>query len=116
MISRRLRKQFTILKNVGGLKDGGGTPMVSYVPQEPLWAVVTNVGTSDNELANSDVLSRQKRIRAFEEVDVKYNDKIKYNGETWRIVGQPETVRSPGSRRKLSTVIIIEKEGTDASR
>jgi hypothetical protein len=111
MIERLNRQLFTILKYTKTGPDAGGSYKTDWVPQEPLYGVVTRVTSTDTELTNSDILSRQKRIRAFSELNISYLDKILLDGEKWKIVGEPESVPSMRNRRVKSTVIIIEKEG-----
>jgi hypothetical protein len=111
MIERLNRQLFTVLKYTKTGPDSGGSYRTDWIPQTPLYGVVTRVNTLDVELSNSDILSRQKRIRTFSELNISYLDKILLDGEKWKIIGEPETVSSMRNRRTKSTVIIIEKEG-----
>jgi len=111
MISRQQRTAFRVLKKIEGITDEGGSRLTRFVPQETLYGVLTNVSTSDTQLSNSDVLSRQRRLRVFTPIDVNYNDKVEIEGQVWYVIGQPQTTHSTSNRRKLSTVIILGKEG-----
>jgi hypothetical protein len=111
MIERIARQEFYIKKMVKSAPDGGGSSRPIPALQGPLYGVVTRVNTSDAELPYSNVLTRQKRIRTFTDVDITYKDIIVLNGEEWRIVGEPEQVASMMNPRMKSTLLIIEKEG-----
>jgi hypothetical protein len=113
MIERIHRQQFSIIKQIKSVPDRGGSTRPIPVIVGPLYGVVTRVNTTDDESFNSNVLTRQKRIRTFSDVDVSYKDKILLDGEEWNIIGEPETVTSTMNKRKKTTLIIIEKEGTN---
>lgn len=116
MLTRKHKTSFTILKRTVSEPDEGGSTTVSFIPQEPVSGVVTRLGTTDDELFHSNILTRQKRIRAFMEVDVSYNDKILLDGEEWDIAGEPEAIRSTRNKKVTSTVINITKEGKGGTR
>jgi hypothetical protein len=113
MIERRMGQPFQVMKRVETVPDAGGSGRVAFVKQETVFGVVSRVGTAEGELANSNVLTREKNIRTFSEINVAYNDKIFFENEEWSIVGEPETIRSLSNRKKNSTLIRIRKEGKD---
>lgn len=111
MIEKKHKQEFFIIRITKSAPDAGGSTRPIQTTVGPLYGVVTRVNTSETLEFNSNVLERQKRIRTFSEVSVAYNDKVLLDGETWEIIGEPETVSSTMNTKKKSTVIMITKEG-----
>lgn len=111
MIEKKHRQEFSVIKMTKSAPDAGGSVRDIRTTVGPLYGVVTRVNTTEGEQFNSNVLSRQKRIRTFSDVSVEYNDKILLDGETWEIVGEPETVTSTMNPNRKTTVIMITKAG-----